>query len=77
MASNVPTDKEYWRAEALNVYTAYLNLQPLGAAIYEQMRDDAETARLLPDDERLMRLLRETGDRECLACADRYPGREA
>ncbi len=76
MATNVPSDVEYWRADALNQYVAYLACQPIDVTVLDRMAVPAQEARRAHNDERLIALLCATGDGACLGSASRYPGRE-
>ncbi len=72
-----PKAIELWRAEAANCYRAYLALQALAPVEFEARNGAAWEARMKHDDERIMRLLLDTGDSACLACAARYEAAKA
>lgn len=76
MATNVPSDVEFWRADALGQYVAYLACQPIDVTVLDHLAAPAVDARRAHDDERLLAILRATGDDACLESAGRYPGRE-
>lgn len=76
MGTKVPSDVEFWRADALNQYVAYLACQPIDVTVLDRMAVPAVEARRAHDDERLIALLRATGDGACQESASRYPGRE-